>query len=167
VVRNCVFTSNWGSIAGGVYLRSSSPTFTGCTFYGNTGEDAGGIGLYYAGSSAVVENTILVGSTEGAAIYPDCAQVTLTCCDIFGNAGGDWSGCLAAQNGTNGNFSADPLFCNGSNAVLTLQQCSPCLPGHHPTGYTCGGIIGALGEDCSCGATVQPTTWGALKALYR
>jgi hypothetical protein len=92
---------------------------------------------------------------------------TLTCCDIYGNSGGDWVGCIASQNGVNGNISADPLFCHTPTGDFSVEACSPCLPGHHPYHYDCSGIIGALGAGCDCGAATQPATWGALKALYR
>lgn len=30
-------------------------------------------------------------------------SVAATCCDFYGNAGGDWVGCVAGMNGVNGN----------------------------------------------------------------
>jgi hypothetical protein len=67
----------------------------------------------------------------------------LSCCDLFGNAGGDYVGRIGGQIGIDGNFSADPAFCDTLNGDFTLGDCSPCLPGNHPDGYDCGGIIGA------------------------
>jgi hypothetical protein len=102
----------------------------------------------YRYSSPTLANTIIAFSTQGAAVgCSDNSSVTLTCCDIYGNAGGDWVGCIAGQNGINGNFSADPLFCDPGNADFTLDSRSPCLPGSHPDGVNCG-LIGALGEGC-------------------
>ncbi len=39
------------------------------------------------------------------------ATVQLECCDVFGNAGGDYVGCLAGQLGVDGNIWNDPEFC--------------------------------------------------------
>ena len=61
-----------------------------------------------------------------------------SCCDVHGNAGGDWVGCIADQDGINGNFSADPLCCNDEGGDFTLRSDSPCLPGRHPDGEDCG-----------------------------
>jgi len=92
---------------------------------------------------------------------------TLMCCDLYGNVGGDWTGYIADQLGLDGNFSADPLFCDTASGDLTLEECSPCLPGSHPDGYSCGGVIGAFGAGCECSSGTEPTSWGAIKALYR
>ena len=40
---------------------------------------------------------------------------------ICGNAGGDWTGCLAGQLGVNGNFAADPLFCDPATGESQLS----------------------------------------------
>jgi hypothetical protein len=115
----------------------------------------------------------------------------ISCCDFFGNAGGDWIGCgIEGQHGINGNFSADPLFCgpmDGSTpmivsdaSALTLHADSPCLPGNHPDGEDCG-LIGAYGQGCGVAvfgniaqpmpridpASVETATWGRIKSGYR
>ena len=58
-------------------------------------------------------------------------------------------GCIADQNGTNGNFSLDPLFCHPDTGNYHLDNLSPCLSHwpHYPP--TCTGLIGALPEACS------------------
>jgi hypothetical protein len=91
----------------------------------------------------------------------------LSCCDIFGNHGGDWTGCVSDQSGILGNFSADPRFCDIGSGDLSLEDCSPCLPGFHPGGYDCGGIIGTYGSGCSCGTSVEASTWSLIKSFYR
>lgn len=40
---------------------------------------------------------------------------------MYGNAGGDYSSCLAGQQGVNGNFSSNPLFCDPDNGGFTLS----------------------------------------------
>jgi hypothetical protein len=69
----------------------------------------------------------------------------LTCCDVYGNAGGDWVGCLAGQSGNYGNLSADPLFCDATNNNFGLGANSPCAPDQSPA--QCG-LIGARPVVC-------------------
>jgi hypothetical protein len=170
LILNCNFSWNWGSWAGGIRLvGDSAPVITACTFFENSGDDGGAIACYDE-SAPVLERTIITGSLQGEAIfchsYSICT-VTLSCCDIHANSGGDWTGCIADQLGTNGNFSADPLFCDTANEDFSLEVCSPCLPDQHPEGFDCSGIIGAFGPGCTCGAQTEPTTWGAMKSLYK
>ena len=72
----------------------------------------------------------LVGA--GVALY----DATLSCCDLFGNQGGDWVGPIGGQYGTNGNISADPLFCDPGGHDFGLQDGSPCA-GHTPQAPNC------------------------------
>ncbi len=95
-------------------------------------------------------------SWVGGLDYPEFA-----CCDIFGNVGGDWTGVIAPQLGTDGNFSADPQYCGLLGTwLMTLQADSPCLAAYND----CGQLIGALGE--GCGAPVESTSWSRVKQLY-
>ncbi|MEW5925603.1 MAG: FISUMP domain-containing protein, partial [Candidatus Zixiibacteriota bacterium] len=73
----------------------------------------------------------------------------INCCDIYGNSGGDWVGCIAGQLNFNGNFSSNPRFCDRTNGDLTLAGNSPCLPENN----SCGVFIGALDYGCNylCG----------------
>jgi hypothetical protein len=64
---------------------------------------------------------------------------------VYGNAGGDWVGCIADQYGVNGNFSADPLFCDPTHDDFTLAATSPCAPENSPG--ECG-LIGAWPVGC-------------------
>lgn len=84
-------------------------------------------------------------------IYAPTGQVMgvvdLACVDIFGNQS-DFSGAFAPFEGINGNFSADPLFCDAAGGNYTLNLESPCLPGNHPDEADCC-QIGALGSGCT------------------
>lgn len=87
-----------------------------------------------------VENT-LIAFNDGAAV--DCLvapQVTLTCSDLYGNAGGDWTGPVAPQAGANGNFAADPLFMDAAAGDYRLLDLSPCAAANQAA---CG-RVGAL-----------------------
>jgi hypothetical protein len=111
-----------------------------------------------------IEDTIVAFSTAGGAIYCDYGGTpSLTCCDIFGNAGGDWVGPIAGQLGVNGNICEDPLFCDAANLDFTLHADSPCAP-FTPPNPECD-LIGAW--PVGCGSTpVIATTWGRVKSQF-
>jgi hypothetical protein len=134
VLTDCAFAHNPGD-AWAIY---GSASLTACTLADN----AGGISV---NGTCTIENTIIAASRSGAAVQ--CASgssATLTCSDVYGNAGGDWVGCIAGQNGVNGNISADPLFCDPDAGDYHIFNTSPCAPGQQPT---CG-LIGALDVGC-------------------
>ncbi len=161
---HCTFAGNsagdWG---GAVFCDLSEPLFESCTFVGNAAGVGGGVHLL-AGCSASFENTIIAFSTEGAAIVlGGNSTASLGCCDLYGNAGGDWIGGIASQLGANGNIAEDPLFCNLGAHDYRLQQNSPCAPGSAPN-PECD-LIGAWGVGCQSSA--EPASWGAIKAMFR
>jgi hypothetical protein len=186
----CVFAENVGTWGGGCALTmSSSAEFTDCVFWANAASDrAGGAVACFAGSRATLENCTIVGNAAdgagsglyvhedvlvsnsilawnagGEAVYCGTRDaITMTCCDVFGNDGGDWVNCLEGQQGIDGNLCLDPLLCDWQGGDLHLQLGSPCAPEYHPA---CG-LIGAL--PVGCGQTpTEPMTWGRLKAAFR
>jgi hypothetical protein len=173
VVTRCLFQENQANgesfgDGGALYRRSAGgPAYLiDCTLVGNRGVAYAG-GIYcLEGSSVIVENTIIAFCTSGRAAF--CAggsTITLACSNVIGNLGGDWSGCIADQANINGNFSADPLFCDADNGDFTLSSQSPCLPGNHPDGADCG-LIGAFGQGCGP-VPVEQETWAGIKGKYR
>lgn len=114
-----------------------------------------------------MKRTIVAFNTEGSAVSCDDpgSQPILECCDVFGNAGGDWIGCLEDQYGINGNISEDPLFCAPGNGDLTLQEDSPCGP-FSPPNEECD-LIGAWPVGCAPPTATRRATWGRIKAAYR
>ena len=70
----------------------------------------------------------------------------MSCTDIFGNAGGNWTSCIADQLGINGNFSLNPQFCNAGGRDYRLAQGSPCTAANAPAGC---GLIGAFPIGCA------------------
>jgi predicted outer membrane repeat protein len=194
VLTNVVFSNNraeapFGYPGGGMYCSNASPVLTYVTFEGNSAEygaalycrdgsnptlsnvtvsgntSAAGFAVYCDDSSPVFENTIIAFNGIGQAIYcVGSSSPLLTCCDVYGNAGGDWVGCIAGQFGANGNISEDPLFCGDLNPdePLSLSGGSPCAPGGSPE---CG-LIGAWGVGCEM-TLVGNATWGSIKAMYR
>ncbi len=147
-LTGCVFDGNVASgQGGGLLLDDCTMAVSECTIHANSAATEGG-GIRCYNSSLSVDRTIIAFSEHGEAIACfGTGSPTLSCCDVYGNEGGDWIGCLAGQGGTNGNFSADPMFCEPAVGDLTLATTSPCLPGNHPYGSSCD-VVGALGEGC-------------------
>ena len=136
-----------------------------CTFVGNSASPNYGGGIYCGtGSSPTITNTIVAFSETAAGI--DCADLapTLTCCDLFGNEGGDWTGLIADQLGTNGNISEDPLFCGLLLEDFTIRSDSPCAP-FTPPNEECD-LIGAWLIGCAGPSPTERSTWGRIKATF-
>jgi len=149
-------------LAGAMSLQSTAAaTLTGVTVADNYAASAGG-GLYMAATPATLANTLIAFNRgNGAAsngIDATGAVPALSCCDVYGNDGNQFS--FADPTGSNGNVSADPLFCDLAGGVLTLYDSSPCLPA---SSGGCG-QIGALGQGCTSGSSVDP---GAAPAAFR
>lgn len=171
--HSCTFAENVSTGLGGALVcYDSTPTAVQCTFVSNAAVTEGG-GAYLWNSFLGLENCIVAFSGEGKAVWcGEGGDATLECCDLFGNAGGDWVGCIADQFGVNGNFSEDPRFCGGQNPEepYTLREDSPCAPDNNPD---CG-LIGAWPVGCGPTSSVpdnEPqiisTTWGSIKARTR
>jgi predicted outer membrane repeat protein len=164
-VSECIFTGNTGGYA--LHVFDCTPSISNCTLYRNER----GIGVEFYGANPVVESTIVAGTLYGAAVECEPTtdpHVTLICCDLYGNSGGGWVGCIADQYGISGNFSDDPRFCDAESGDVNLDGDSPCAPGNSPSGC---GLIGARPAGCAH-AGVDPdrhaaATWGAIKSMYR
>jgi predicted outer membrane repeat protein len=147
IVR-CSFRGN--SVGGALYANGSSPRITSCTFYGNEAVTDGAITLINC-PAPVIERSIISFSNQGPGVfcYGESAPL-LMCCDVYGNAGGDWIGCIADQLGVNGNIAEDPLFCDPGETDFRVQENSPCAP-FSPPNPECD-LIGALEAGCSSAA---------------
>jgi predicted outer membrane repeat protein len=174
VFENCVIVNSRATEfpGGGAFVGDADVVFRGCTISHNeSGVDpsgdrqGGGISIHaqsFATSFVIIEHCIVSHSSRGEAIYCDeRSTATISCTDIFGNAGGDWVGCIADQAGQNGNLSADPIFCDIERGNYGLAANSPCAPG----ASLCG-LIGALGVSCTTSGVTE-LSWGKLKARYR
>jgi len=131
---------------GGIYCYSSNPIISYNTISDNSAESESGGGIYCWSSDPTISNNIIAFSSQGEAVYcSGSSSPVLTCCDVYGNEGGDWVGCIAGQADTNGNFSADPLFCDTAASDYHLSKFSPCLPQYN----SCGVLIGSLDLGCT------------------
>lgn len=107
-----------------------------------------------ASASNWTASQLLVANNSGAAIdLLNSSTVALSCSDLYGNLGGDWTPPIVAQAEVNGNFSADPYFCGLADSTYAIAENSPCAPGNHPIGTVCG-KIGAW--RVGCGVVVPP-----------
>jgi len=164
-VTGCVLFDNTAIRGGGMSTIGSS-LVSATTIADNSGTVGSGVWISNPDFPVAITltNTIIAFDGGGGAVFcGQNAEALLSCCDVFGNEGGDWVGCLAGQDGGAGNLSADPLFCGATFIEeYSLHPDSPCAPDNTPG--ACG-LIGAL--PVACGTTpVEPTTWGALKARF-
>ncbi|MCK4414807.1 MAG: C10 family peptidase [Candidatus Eisenbacteria sp.] len=188
-IAHCVFKENTAGIWGGGLLcdQYAAPIISECAFIGNLAAEGGGLACHdhatlwidhstivenHAGAggglhaewyaTANLDNTIIAFSPGGAAVTCGVgSSVTLGCCDLFGNVGGDWTGCIAAQAGIDGNLEADPAFCAPAAGDFTLMNTSPCAAEHAPPGC---GRIGANDVGCDDPAGIEtrpaiPAQW--------
>jgi predicted outer membrane repeat protein len=133
MIKNITF-----SAGGAVFCRDSSPMIANNTLYGNSSGNMGSVGLI--GSSPYITNTII---SNESSMYGICAiensAPTITYCDIWNNAIGDFYGCIPGP----GCISSDPFFCDIASVNYYLFGFSPCL------GTGQGGTnIGAYGQGC-------------------
>ncbi len=147
-VEDCTFWGNDAERGGAVMCEEDAQvTLTNCTFCGDAANEGGAALACEVNGHAFLENSVLAFGTLGEAVLcTSSSSATLTCCDVFGYAGGDWVGHIADQYGINGNISEDPLFCNAAEGDFTLQVDSPCAP-FSPPNPECD-LIGAWPVGC-------------------
>lgn len=150
-INLCVFDGNHAGTGGAIAISGTgTPFLAHCTFVANSADASGG-GLYAIGAAPSVTNCIFAYGTGGGAIAfgSSTGPQSITCTDIYGNAGGDWTGPIADRLGMDGNISVPPLFCDLEGGDYLLDGASPCLPYNN----TCFSLIGAYGLGCGvvCG----------------
>jgi len=129
----CTFNQNTADIDGGAIFFTQSSIrhlyMGNCTLYANSAPFGSGLFLHTVSINRVyIDNTIIAFGVDGEAVDSASASATLTCCDVYGNAGGDWVSTIAGQGTLRNNISLDPLFCNAANDNFYLKAASPCLP---------------------------------------
>ncbi len=150
-INGSVFADNRAQSGGAIFAhQGASVDAAQCTFSQNGGYS--GSAIYIADTtSASIQNSIIAFGKITAPVFCDgeSATVDLDCCDIYGNDGGDWVGCIAGEAGTDGNFSSDPLFCDTSSYSYYLNGSSSCIPAHN----SCEALVGAYEVGCNynCG----------------
>jgi hypothetical protein len=186
-LRNAISAPN-SHIGGGLEITHSS----GCISFNTFAHDSaigytngGGVGLlYFVGD--VLNNTFYACHSDdyGGGLYLAASRISF-CANVFSDHTGEeavrftaqnifnaGSGCNLYWNNEGGDISggdpfptdiwADPLYCDPENLDFTVAANSPCLPGATPG---CG-QIGAWGQGCG-GVSIEATSWGRIKSLYR
>jgi hypothetical protein len=146
-ISYCTFYGNVADNGGGLLAYGSEVLITNSTFGHNSANVHGG-GICNNGASITVEHSIIAWSTGGEGLFCYTGDITLSCCDVYGNEGGDWIGCIAGQEDQNGNLCADPLFCHPPSGNYYLIDDSPCAEENN---LECG-QIGAWPADCDLAA---------------
>ena len=156
----CTFNINTAGYTGGAmhFEYLSTPELTGCTLYSNSAPTGSGI---WCDDNFPLTNSIIAFGIGGAAVHCEGDPPYPSCSDIYGNAGGNWVGCLAGLDLVDNNMSEDPLFCGAATGNFYIDVASPCTANNAPA---CG-LIGAWGIDCD--TPVRAESWGAIKAIYR
>jgi hypothetical protein len=154
----CTFLRNgidWEGSGGAIWCTNSSPALFNCSFYDNQGY-YGSVIECRDGSAPTLDNSIVafnLSTDEDPAVVCDgTSSVQVACCDVFGNNGGDYVGCLQGLLGLNGNISQDPLFCDPIEGDLRLRDDSPCAEENNPQ---CG-QIGAWPAGCQIPVLIMP-----------
>lgn len=163
-IRRCLFFDNHATgYSGGIDVGSSAVSLEECTFVGNSGlEGSGAIGCRTSQATVTIERCLFASNEGTVHCRAGEGTVVAACTNIFPIQ--DWGGCLQSVPGNDGNFSADPLFCDADAGNLYLQWNSPCLPANSPAGCE---LIGALGVGGCNSVSVVPETWAQLKGRYR
>jgi hypothetical protein len=156
---NCIY-----SYGGGIGLSESSEFI----FDHNTIMDCGtALAPDASWPWNTIVNNLIVGNAVGIDFGHEDLVGTIACNNVFGNSTANYLN-GTDPTGTNGNISIDPEFCAvdppGSGNFL-LQSDSPCAPGNHPDGVSCG-LIGACPVGCDK-VSIEPASWGAIKSIYR
>lgn len=166
-ISSCLFARNTTSGAADALLLGGTVTghVAGCTFVRNglyASDQLATVVCWGGGVSVGFQQCLMAFNAPSSLLLVKGAAASIACTDIYGN-GQDWSPDIVDQANINGNFSADPLFCDLEQNDFHLQWGSPCLPANS-SGCDLGGALG-LGE---CGsAAVEPESWAEVKARYR
>ncbi|MEZ5064360.1 MAG: right-handed parallel beta-helix repeat-containing protein [bacterium] len=163
-VRRNVFYDNVGPA---FYTIGSTSEFVENTLWMNTVNPAGSSysGAYLVadvGIPVVFARNVIAGCRGGPAVrvYGGYIgyHVDSSCNLFFDNDLPQFRDYIVAPT----DVFADPLFCNPSLGDFTVAKNSPCVV-DLPLGC---GPIGAFGVGCEA-VSVEPTSWGKIKGLYR
>ena len=143
----CIFAGNHSFIVDenyeGSLVHAETAEINACTVYGNTSETNDAQAYLFSTTSALsIFNSIFYANDDEISNSP--TELDVFCTDSYANTLGNWTGALAAFEGTNGNFSLNPAFCNAPVHDFGLQAGSPCLPENN----SCAVLIGAMPQGC-------------------
>lgn len=144
-VRGCVLAGNsYG--AGAAVTASGTLTLEECLVR-DVAPTAAGVELL-PGFDGSVSRNIFVDNGGPAIVLDADRQGAVSCNAMWMNGDDAIVGDYPMSAGQNGNFVADPLFCDAAGGDYHLDAVSPCLPGQDPYGAACG-QVGPFGEGCA------------------
>lgn len=150
---NVILSGNRARFGGGVAcFASSQVNLDNVTVTDNAATVLGG-GMIMIDASPHITNTIFAFN-QGAAIgLAGASDPDISCTNLFGNTGGDWSSAVIATSNMLTNYAYDPLFCSRDPLVeggLHLQHGSYLLD--PPNGCA---TMGAESKPCGATSTGQ------------
>lgn len=126
-----------------LYALSSMLDLQRLTIAGNS---TVGANLEFDDQTTVTLGQCLVAANTGSGLKrASNAVIALSCCNVYGNSGGNFVNFPVNPIGADGNISQDPIFCDAPGSDFQLDSASPCLPANNG----CGLQIGYFGEGCS------------------
>jgi hypothetical protein len=165
VIRNCTFVENYTvgvGEGGAIRADGASVTIEGNTFWKNSQEldvSHGGAAVVMEADANVFVGNVVSSSTGDQAVSLKTGTLATGCNVYWDNPLGHTSGFTLDPT----DLIADPMFCDPEDGDFTVNVFSPCLPENNPL---CGELIGAWGLGCGS-VSVEPSSWGRIKNLYR
>lgn len=162
LVERCLFVDCWGYYGAVALDEDELFSLIRCTF-DRCGATNGAAISSRQGARVVLEQCIVAngpGLAFGCIGNPENLFI-VSCSNLWENAGGNWHACGHGGPEENGNFSADPRFCDASAGDYSIRADSPCAP----AGNDCGELVGAGGVACEA-TDVGETSIGAIKSRY-
>ena len=147
VIDTCVTAID---VSGAVGASIRNLTVVGCS-----------TGMSVSGGEITIARCIIYGCGTGLACGG--GTVTLNCNDLFSNMV-QYDGCSAGST----DFDLDPIFCFYTPPATNpywLHEDSPCLPAAEPCGP--GTYVGFYATAGCTGTSVEESSWGTIKSLYR
>jgi hypothetical protein len=172
IIRNNLITQNEAALGGAFDISNSEPIIEYNTIVENRATiGASAIRVMGEGITPLTRHNIICnnycknGSSNVIEYNADPDNLVFECNNVWSDTvpGALYYGLLTDQTGTNGNISADPLFCGerGSGNYY-LRSDSPCAEDNVPE--WCSGIrIGLYPVNCVTAA--DESTWGGIKKL--
>ena len=171
-IEECTFAGNIAERNGGAIglftgncsdcQMQNAVTVSDCTFDSN----AAPYGAHLCASPAYVEalaltRCVLVNATLGEALWATDDQLSISCTDIHGNAGGDWTGDWAWRLGAEDNLSVGPQFCHADPMAEEDWSIAEGSPTHEVCSMGAWSVL-------PCGTSaIEELSWGGIKSLYR
>ena len=143
--------------SGGVWLQGGF--VNGCTIVKNSAAWGGG-GVHCEAGTGSINHCLIAFSENGYGVAAEAGNVpALNCCDVYGNARGDYDSVVGDQTGFSYNISQDPELCGLEHGDYRLHYTSPCTDVNSP----CRIQVGCY--DRGCDTPVREMSWGRVKAL--